>query len=721
MLASPLLALALSVATPQFSGDPAALCPPDTLLYFGTQSVLKGAQNSHKSAMSRILGEPEVREFLKQPVSAADKALQQMLKQSEISEADAQRFSIASMMGGGAGAPVGQLFLALTHITIPERDESTTPDIGLIVGMELLNTADLGFVRALWARIPFPEESGRAHGHEVLTKVTPKGLRISISFLGNLALLSLSDTTMNGVLERASQQRQVSSLAASEDYLQLLKSSDNLQPGHMTWIVRTGLIGDALRSELGPRLLADAEVDPELATRVLSTIEALGLHDVRWIGGTSQRDSDGRTHSTGLRSVVSGASGLLPRFLTSPRPIDRAVLEGIPGNCLSMSAGSIDGWVGVYDFAMTALNSFAPAEAAEYQQIVTQLMGDYELREDLLANLNGTLLQYTVPGEGFPGTPAGIFQVNLRNPERFVGALGALLKGASGMFGGGEEASLTETSYEGRKLFEIDLSRTQAAMFGIQPALALKGADLLACFQSSEPLKTALDGLGAATPLSANKEFAEFLDRLSAKGALVAMSFSDDAKVLGEGYGQVSQMAAMMGGALPESVPVDLALLPSEQALTKHLSFSYSGTYRLGDGSTQVSVDTAQFQLGDFLPLLATAGVLFAANELYGAEFAAEPEQVDPLELARRDLGSIRAAMSVYKADQGSYPSTTEDLVKPLLPNFPKGCLSQQEVPTDPWGNAYRYRLGDNGKPVLWSLGPNGMDEGGGGDDIVKK
>ena len=45
--------------------------------------------------------------------------------------------------------------------------------------------------------------------------------------------------------------------------------------------------------------------------------------------------------------------------------------------------------------------------------------------------------------------------------------------------------------------------------------------------------------------------------------------------------------------------------------------------------------------------------------------------------------------------------------------------LDATEVPTDPWGNDYRYEVIEKFQFRLWSVGPNGLDEDGDGDDVV--
>jgi hypothetical protein len=52
--------------------------------------------------------------------------------------------------------------------------------------------------------------------------------------------------------------------------------------------------------------------------------------------------------------------------------------------------------------------------------------------------------------------------------------------------------------------------------------------------------------------------------------------------------------------------------------------------------------------------------------------------------------------------------------------NFPNGYLGgRQDLPPDPWGHPYVYVLtGPKGYQIR-SMGPNGVDDKGEGDDIV--
>lgn len=69
--------------------------------------------------------------------------------------------------------------------------------------------------------------------------------------------------------------------------------------------------------------------------------------------------------------------------------------------------------------------------------------------------------------------------------------------------------------------------------------------------------------------------------------------------------------------------------------------------------------------------------------------------------VARADLGSISAALKMYRLDNGRYPTTEQGLAalvdRPTAPPEPRnwnvgGYLEQ--VPVDPWDNPYVYRAG---------------------------
>jgi general secretion pathway protein G len=137
------------------------------------------------------------------------------------------------------------------------------------------------------------------------------------------------------------------------------------------------------------------------------------------------------------------------------------------------------------------------------------------------------------------------------------------------------------------------------------------------------------------------------------------------------------------------------------------------------EGALLVCRSLQQFQLGDFMPLFLTTGVLIATHAGQSGK-SAEPRVVDEKERVTLDLAQLSAGLTIYKLSEGRYPASLDDLVKPLA-DYPDGCLQTSTLPVDPWGHAYQFKLNEKGKPFLWSMGPDGEDQQGSGDDITRQ
>ncbi len=73
-------------------------------------------------------------------------------------------------------------------------------------------------------------------------------------------------------------------------------------------------------------------------------------------------------------------------------------------------------------------------------------------------------------------------------------------------------------------------------------------------------------------------------------------------------------------------------------------------------------------------------------------------------------------ALVVYKLDQDSYPRDLKAL-SAGTEAYPGGFLAGDSLPVDGWGRDYRYLLTSAGYH-LWSVGPDGVDQKGMGDDL---
>ena len=140
------------------------------------------------------------------------------------------------------------------------------------------------------------------------------------------------------------------------------------------------------------------------------------------------------------------------------------------------------------------------------------------------------------------------------------------------------------------------------------------------------------------------------------------------------------------------------------------------------------------FTLVELLVVIAILGILISLVTA-GAQAARRRGAVTK---AKATISALETAIAMYEGDMGRYPSTgNAELVAALQDdpdnvdwNGPYMEFKEEElkggVLLDPWGNPYVYVSVNGGSPQhrprsydVYSLGPNGADDGGAVDDIV--
>ena len=76
----------------------------------------------------------------------------------------------------------------------------------------------------------------------------------------------------------------------------------------------------------------------------------------------------------------------------------------------------------------------------------------------------------------------------------------------------------------------------------------------------------------------------------------------------------------------------------------------------------------------------------------------------------RADITKLGFALAIYRADRGSYPAKLAELVPKYAAEIPKDIFNDRELHYKPDGDGY----------LLYSVGPNGIDDGGLGPDDCK-
>jgi general secretion pathway protein G len=125
----------------------------------------------------------------------------------------------------------------------------------------------------------------------------------------------------------------------------------------------------------------------------------------------------------------------------------------------------------------------------------------------------------------------------------------------------------------------------------------------------------------------------------------------------------------------------------------------------------------AGFTLIELLVVVVIIGLLagFVAPRYFGQVGKSE------VSVARAQIDALEKALDQYRLDTGRYP-TAEQGLKGLVErpaNEPKwaGPYLRREVPLDPWGKPYVYKVpGEKSEFELFSLGRDGQP-GGSGDN----
>nr|WP_315484283.1 type II secretion system major pseudopilin GspG [uncultured Undibacterium sp.] len=122
------------------------------------------------------------------------------------------------------------------------------------------------------------------------------------------------------------------------------------------------------------------------------------------------------------------------------------------------------------------------------------------------------------------------------------------------------------------------------------------------------------------------------------------------------------------------------------------------------------------FTLLELLVVIVIIGLLAAyVGPKYFAQLGKSEKTI-----AKAQIGAFKKALDTYRIDLGRYPTSEEGLAglisKPSGSTKWNGPYLDKEIPVDPWGNTYVYRLpGTNKDFDITSYGkdgkPGGVDE----------
>lgn len=210
-------------------------------------------------------------------------------------------------------------------------------------------------------------------------------------------------------------------------------------------------------------------------------------------------------------------------------------------------------------------------------------------------------------------------------------------------------------------------------------------------------------------------------------------------EVLGGIYDTVTAFLPLIADS--GAMPFDVDELPETETITQYFSPTYVWS-RPGElGTYTLKRSPVGFETGVGLGGLLAAGVMGMQGGGFGEQGGgsegfdvaspptptptptpAAPEldaDTETREETRLSLQEVKLGLVIYKSENSSFPSTLSELLAPTQA-YPKGFLNSDALPTDGWGNALNYSAQSLGERYrLWSSGPDGVSDGGDGDDIL--
>ncbi|MEM6567295.1 MAG: type II secretion system protein GspG [Planctomycetota bacterium] len=435
---------------------------------------------------------------------------------------------------------------------------------------------------------------------------------------------------------------------------------------------------------------------------------------------------DGQFVTQGLHSP--GAAGPMTGMIGS-RPLDQAALSLAHPDALVTSVTSLDP-----DVLSRTIEMLASEQGEGALEQLEQAYG-FRPERDIAGSLGGAI-SYSLPSlKSLLAAPNLMGAAALDDREGFIRGMDGLFAMAEDM---GGDVQVQRSEYRGSMVYTLSFTGALGSLplgdLPIDPANFFR------------PTITVMEDrvLITTLPTHAKKEIrrvAKAKKKDEAPGiheGIVAMGVPEGATTVGYAdwpsffgnlYTQLKSLAPMAAGMAGGELPFNVEALPDAALLTRHFRPSMRWVSR-GDGHVQHYAKSSIGPETLLLPAMgvgvamprAMAGSAMSDDAWVEAELVEEVPTSTDAELAsartQETLVEIAVAIRLFELDhQGAAPESLTALLQ-KTPAYPGGYLEGGSVPQDAWGQAFVYALSDSGY-TLWSIGANGIDDGGAGDDLT--
>jgi hypothetical protein len=350
----------------------------------------------------------------------------------------------------------------------------------------------------------------------------------------------------------------------------------------------------------------------------------------------------------------------------------------------------------------------------------------FDLRKDVLDNLAGGVVAYLMPPASI-GVPNATLAFDVLDPVALEKGLGGLLAAAAA-----NGAVIKSTKYKTVSLWTFVPPSGESSPVQVTPSVAVVGKRALVTTNSAwlrKEIKRELEPVaGEHHPLSRLENVPEDVTVIGSMdwGATISSVY------------KIARSALALGGMMElpfDTGAINAALPSTSEPFTRYVRPTI-GWGRRVEGGYHARIESS-FGPETWLSLaafgfVAQQNIQRKLTEASAADVQAQEDAVDPssspgeAEVSAVEIGETRTTLSflasrlaVYRIEHKRYPGRLPDLCQPT-PNFPRGFIDSDALPLDGWKRALAYEVAAAGDSFrLWSMGPNGIDEKGVGDDVL--
>ncbi|GEM_PF-2074866 len=344
-------------------------------------------------------------------------------------------------------------------------------------------------------------------------------------------------------------------------------------------ILDLGLRGFQMAASMEPKL---SVVDFEGVKRVLDATGFSGLEAI------------------GLSSGYDGGVGISRFFMLIPQEkrkgffassaedgnISMDKLKIIPSDVAAFGIYRFDFLKNLYKTVIAGVEAYDPNVGKMVTEQIAQVEKQlgFSVENDLFNAFGPEYISYSMPLAGLGGAPEMVFMVSCPKPKKTVEVLRKIGKISGGYF------DLVENETEDGGVFyaldiQLDTVGGMDPMAMFEPTIAFEKGFMIFGLSRAD-VKGAIKRLSGnnKTSILDNKVFQSVKDSLP--DGVDGVSFTDTAANFSGIYSALSGAISFI--PIPPEVPIDLGLLPSETAFTKHLLGSISFTKKDDQGGLTV-------------------------------------------------------------------------------------------------------------------------------------